>query len=87
METATQYLFDGNHLNQWIATEVEQGRIGACAVEIVLNGVSVYRNCYGRRTADGDPVTHSTQFWIASMTKPVVSAVVMHLVEAVVAEP
>lgn len=74
--------FDASHFNSWIATEIAAGRIGACAVEIVSQGETVHQGYHGFRTSDGAPVTSETQFWVASMTKPVVSITAMHLVEA-----
>ncbi|MEM8571547.1 MAG: serine hydrolase domain-containing protein [Pseudomonadota bacterium] len=82
MAPHTPRTFDDRHLNDWIETEVEQGRIGACAVEVVSQGVTVHQKAHGARNPEGDPATIETQFWIASMTKPVVSLMVMHLVEA-----
>ncbi|WP_136443180.1 serine hydrolase domain-containing protein [Pacificoceanicola onchidii] len=82
METKAAVEFDASHLNRWVDLEIAEGRMAGCAVEVVSQGISIHRNSHGCRTSTGDPATLETQFWIASMTKPVVSITAMHLVEA-----
>ena len=82
MDTGDTNMFDASHLDHWITTEIQDGRMNACAVEVISQGTTVHRNCHGTQNANGDAVTQQTQFWIASMTKPIVSMVIMHLAEA-----
>lgn len=81
MERNSKVHFDTSWTKSWITSEISAGRISGCAIEVIRQGETVFKRCFGHRSSSGDPVTYDTQFWIASMTKPVVSILVMQLLE------
>jgi CubicO group peptidase (beta-lactamase class C family) len=74
-------LFNPDKTLSWVGTELAEGRLAAAGIEVFLHGQSVLSECIGARNSTGDPVTPDTRFWIASMTKPIVSIVALKLVE------
>ena len=81
MNADTTPCFDAGPLENWVSGEMAAGRMAGCAVQVLRKGSTVMRGTFGVRSTDGDPVTPDTRFWIASMTKPVVSILAMRLVE------
>lgn len=74
--------FDPSEARRWIERELAAERIFGCGLEVVVQGQMVYREAFGSRSKEGgDPVTKDTRFWIASMTKPVVSVAALQLIE------
>ncbi|MDE2998921.1 MAG: serine hydrolase [Gemmatimonadota bacterium] len=62
---------------------VVRGELMGAALQVSRGGVALPPACFGRRTlaADGSPVEPDTRFLVASITKPIVAAAVMSLVE------
>ena len=62
---------------------VIRGELMGAALQVSRGGVALAPACFGRRTLDpeGPPVAPDTVFLIASITKPIVAAAVMLLVE------
>ena len=74
--------FSPDRTLRWIELELAQQRIVGGALAILHKGQTVLSECFGLQNTDGDPVTRDTRFWIASMTKPIVSVAAMQLVES-----
>ena len=65
-----------------IALDLAENNVSGVAMIVKQNGKTVYRNCFGTTVPGGNtPVTESTLFRMASMTKPVTGVAVMRLVE------
>lgn len=62
---------------------VVRGELMGAALQVSRGGAALRPACFGRRTLDpgGPPVAPDTVFLIASITKPIVAAAVMLLVE------
>ena len=73
--------FNAGPLERWIEAERAAGRLSGGVVEIRQAGRPVMRAAFGVRHCGGAPATQDTVYWIASMTKPVVSVAAMALVE------
>lgn len=82
MNSAAGSSFNPDPTRRWIETELADQRIDGCALQVELRGESVFNEHIGVKNANGDPVTPDTRFWIASMTKPVVSVTVLNLIES-----
>ena len=82
MSTCTAISFDPSFVRSWIDRELEAERIFGGGLEVVVQGCTVHCEAFGSRSPNGgDPVTEDTRFWIASMTKPVVSVAALQLIE------
>ncbi|MGH1478577.1 MAG: serine hydrolase domain-containing protein [Geminicoccales bacterium] len=82
MSAQAAVFFDPSEARRWIERELDAERMFGCGLEVVIQGHSVYREAFGSRSPKGgDPMTEDTRFWIASMTKPVVSVAALHLIE------
>ena len=81
MTGGTDNSFDATQTVKWINRELVAKRIDCCCIEIAYNGETVLHESFGLQNAKGKPATLDTRFWIASMTKPVVSVVLLHLIE------
>jgi CubicO group peptidase (beta-lactamase class C family) len=81
MSQETKSIFNPSWVKEWIEREINTGAMAGCAIEVVHHGKSVLSETFGQRNSNGDPVTHDTRFWIASMTKPVVSVAALQLFE------
>ena len=69
-------------LNTILEAAVDRGDIAhATAIVTDANGVLYQGQCGPRQMGDAEPLTKDTIFWIHSMTKPLVAAAVMQLVE------
>ncbi len=73
---------DTSSIDQVLSAAVGRGDVaGVVAVAGNAAGLT-YEGAFGRRAADRpDPMTPDTVFWIASMTKAIVSAAAMQMVE------
>ena len=62
---------------------VVRGELMGAALQVSRRGVALPPACFGRRTlaATGSPVEPDTRFLVASITKPIVAAALMLLVE------
>lgn len=82
MNARTAISFDPSQTRRWIERELEAERIFGCGLEVVIQSRTVFKEAFGTTAPNGDdPVTADTRFWIASMTKPVVSVLALRLVE------
>ena len=82
MSAHTVNCFDPSYARHWIEREQVADRIFGCGLEVVVQEKTVYSDAFGSRSPKvGDPVTEDTRFWIASMTKPVVSVAALQLIE------
>ncbi len=82
MRGAAADRFDPLPVDRWIGAELEAGRLFGGVLEIHSNGRPVARRVFGTRDRAGHAaMTSDAVFWIASMTKPVVSVAAMVLVE------
>lgn len=69
-------------LDRVLSEAAANGEIPGMVAAAVLPGGEIYQGAFGRRDiSKPDQMTGDTLFWIASMTKPVVSAAAMQLVE------
>jgi len=73
--------FDTGPVQSWLDSEIASGRLTGGAIEIAIADETVLSKTFGVRNLHGDLVTPTTQFWIASMTKPIVSVAAMILYE------
>ncbi|MEH6405132.1 MAG: serine hydrolase domain-containing protein [Sneathiella sp.] len=73
--------FNPELFESWLSRELSAGRLEGGALEVYHAGKAVYTNEFGTSNSDGDAVLQDTMFWIASMTKPVVSVAAMRLIE------
>lgn len=65
-----------------IALDLEENNVSGVSLIVKQNGKTIYRNCFGTTVPGGNiPVTESTLFRLASMTKPITGVAVMRLVE------
>ncbi|MES0885178.1 serine hydrolase domain-containing protein [Roseibium sp. SCP14] len=81
MITMTRTLFNSAKVRNWLSNEIAAGRLTGGAIEIRQSDKPVFSESFGTRNSDGGAVTQDTMFWIASMTKPIVSVAAMRLVE------
>ncbi|MBR3687007.1 MAG: beta-lactamase family protein [Clostridia bacterium] len=65
-----------NRINEDIAS----GRVGGASVIVKQEGKVVYQNCFGR-SDNGKPLTESTIFRLASLTKPITTAAILKQVD------
>lgn len=76
MEKMTQLL------DEYFASLIDSHRIPGCGLKVRRNGKLIYDKCLGvGDTGSGLKVSDDTIFFLASMTKPVVAAAAMILVE------
>ncbi|WBU64314.1 serine hydrolase domain-containing protein [Paracoccus aerodenitrificans] len=75
--------FDSSHVRNWISREQRAGRLRAGALMVCHGHQKPFRLCFGSRSQNvpRDEVSEDTAFWIASMTKPVVTVAAMRLIE------
>lgn len=75
--------FDLTPVRGWIAQEIAAQRLRAGALSIRSGAQKPFTLCFGNRSLNGreEPVSADTGFWIASMTKPVVTVAAMRLIE------
>jgi CubicO group peptidase (beta-lactamase class C family) len=60
----------------------QDGRIPNYAMGVYSNGQNIYLTYNGKTSTDsGSPVDENTIYWLASMTKPIVSTAIMKLQE------
>ncbi len=72
----------GTALDRALTEAAAKVEIPGVVVAAALPGGEIYRRAFGRRDlSKPDEMTGDTLFWIASMTKPVVSAAAMQLLE------
>jgi CubicO group peptidase (beta-lactamase class C family) len=60
---------------------IDGGKIPGLSVLLSRHGKVAYAECFGKRDDPDVPMTQDTIFWIASMTKPIVSVAVLMLYE------
>lgn len=69
-------------VGEMISREIEAGQIPGAVVGVMRGGELAYLEAFGKRVPDGEAaMSTDTVFSIASMTKPMVSAAAMQLVE------
>lgn len=81
MTIGTQQGFDATAVRNWIKEERSAGRLRTGVLEIQRFGERVYSEVFGEVSPGDTEVTRDKQYWIASMTKPIVSVAAMRLVE------
>ena len=81
MSERKKTFIESRPVEDWLESERAAGRLSGGAVEIRQAGSTVFSRTFGTRDTEGTPVTADTAYWIASMTKPVVSVAAMMLVE------
>ena len=66
-----------------LETAVAQGELMGAGIQVARGGISLPPKCFGRRELKegGAPVDSDTIFLVASITKPIVAAAVMKLVQ------
>ncbi|SDD68289.1 CubicO group peptidase, beta-lactamase class C family [Paracoccus isoporae] len=76
--------FDAAPVAAWLDRERQAGRLQAGALEIEVNGHRAHDVSFGHHGRDGTgaAITRDTAFWIASMTKPIVSVAALQLIES-----
>jgi len=60
---------------------IDGGKIPGLSVLLARRGKIAYAECFGKRDDPDVPMTQDTIFWIASMTKPIVSVAILQLYE------
>jgi len=78
--TAEKYTFDATPVERWIDTELAAGRLTGGVVEICQAGRTAFARSFGVRDQAGNPAMRDTAYWIASMTKPIVTVAAMRLI-------
>jgi len=78
--TPAKSFFDATPVERWIDTEMAAGRLTGGVVEICHAGRTAFARSFGVREQAGTPATRDTAYWIASMTKPIVSVAAMQLI-------
>lgn len=73
--------FNPAAVEMWIASELAANRLVNGVVEIRHAGKCVHTSAFGIANSHGEPATRDTVYWIASMTKPIVSVAAMRLIE------
>lgn len=73
--------FSPDGVLQWIKSELAQERITGCTIEVAHRGCCVLNQSFGLQNSKGDKVTPNSRFWIASMTKPIVTVAALRLME------
>ncbi|MBL4838825.1 MAG: beta-lactamase family protein [Kordiimonadaceae bacterium] len=81
MTKKIQSNFNPASVEGWLSRELAAGRLEGGALEVHHTGKTVYTNEFGTSNSYGEAVRRDTMFWIASMTKPVVSVAAMRLIE------
>lgn len=81
MNAYDQNRFACQPIQDWVTRECDAGRLTGGVLKVKQAGQTVASMVFGIRGADGSPMTGDTAFWIASMTKPIVSVAAMALVE------
>jgi len=81
MTTSAKKRFDAAAVQKWITKERVADRLQTGVLEIQRFGEAVCSEVFGEVTLGGEKVTRDTKYWIASMTKPVISVAAMKLVE------
>ena len=81
MTDQTKTPFDCRPVEDWLESERAAGRLSGGVMEIRQAGATVFSSTFGTKDTEGTPVTADTAYWIASMTKPIVSVAAMRLVE------
>ncbi len=81
MTDRTKTLFDRRPVEDWLESEQAAGRLSGGVMEIRQAGSTVFFQTFGTKDPEGTPVAADTAYWIASMTKPIVSVAAMRLVE------
>lgn len=76
--------FNSRPVQTWLDEERAAGRLASGALAVEIAGESALSVCFGQPMPDksSDDVGPDTQFWLASMTKPIVSVAAMRLIEA-----
>ena len=64
-----------------IQDAVERDDVLGAALQVSRNGVALPVACFGKRTLEGAPIEEDTIFLVASISKPIVCAAVLHMVE------
>ena len=64
-----------------IQDAVERDDVLGAALQVSRNGAALPVACFGKRTLEGAPIEQDTIFLIASISKPIVCAAVLHIVE------
>ncbi len=81
MTTGIKQRFDATAVQNWLAQERSAERLQTGVLEIQRFGETVYSEVFGEVSPGGEKVACDTKYWIASMTKPIVSVAAMRLVE------
>lgn len=81
MNRANNASFSPAKTRDWIFSELAEKRIVGCSINVLHKGLPVLCESFGQQNSKGALVTPSTRFWIASMTKPIVSIAALHLIE------
>lgn len=69
-------------LDKHVSEDVDAGRVLGAAVAVTQCGRTVYQNCFGMTTLNGNvPVNNKTVFRLASMTKPITAVAALILVD------
>ncbi|ADZ68968.1 serine hydrolase domain-containing protein [Polymorphum gilvum] len=68
-------------LEDWLSAEREAGRLAGAVLEVRQAGKPVCLRAFGAKDSTGSDAKWETVYWIASMTKPIVSVAAMALVE------
>jgi CubicO group peptidase (beta-lactamase class C family) len=69
-------------LDHYLASEIEEGRLKGVHGLVFHNGAIVFDRFYGHRDAEqSDPMQGNEQYYLKSMTKPIMSVAAMILVE------
>jgi CubicO group peptidase (beta-lactamase class C family) len=80
MNVTAEAAFDATLVDRWIETELAAGRLAGGVLEIRHAGETVLARTFGARDSEGTPVERDTAYWIASMTKPIVSVAALRLI-------
>ncbi|MEH6476978.1 MAG: serine hydrolase domain-containing protein [Sneathiella sp.] len=78
---------EGSHINRqiidhWINEELLNRRLSGGVIEVIKGDKTLYQRTFGTKDEDQKiEMTRDTIFWIASMTKPIVSATALALLD------
>ena len=64
-----------------IQDAVGRDEVLGVALQVSRNGAALPVACFGKRTLEGAPIEEDTIFLVASISKPIVCAAVLHMVE------
>ncbi len=70
-----------NNIEEIAKYDFDNQKVFGSAYFVMQNGETVYENCFGTVSVSGAPVTSSTVFRLASMTKPITGIAVLLLKE------